>query len=119
MSLPTYHSTDPEVIASGLKTIRRWRRISGILLILYLPTAFLATSALGEDAGGYVALCYMLLFVASGSMAHSSKCPRCRELFHANQLWHNSFTYCCLHCQLPLNPTPSKFEVRPESMSED
>ncbi|MES2596453.1 MAG: hypothetical protein V4662_14005 [Verrucomicrobiota bacterium] len=113
-------STDPEVIASGLKALRRRRLIVNIICILYFPGMFALLMVPDDAVELAIGVGFLPLIFCSLSLL-ISECPRCGEWFHTKGWLHKSFTRECLHCQLPLDQSAPKGELMPrdESHSSD
>ncbi|GEP45145.1 hypothetical protein [Brevifollis gellanilyticus] len=97
-------TTDPEVIAVGLKALRRRRLIVWTAMLAPL-VAFAVFEGSYMD---YVVPFYFLLMLLGPTSIVLSECPRCGELFHIKGIFSSVSTRYCLHCNLPLKEPPPK-----------
>lgn len=92
----------PEVIAHGLRRIRLRRWFLWVVLIIYLPTMWLAQQVTGSFHGALpVFFAWVLLLIMATAWSATVRCPRCGNYYHVNGMM-LLYLRRCLHCQLPL-----------------
>lgn len=90
----------------GLRKIRRLRRSLWALMLAFVPLIWLVTRFTESRT---VMMLILIIWVAGvvhfAARAAFSKCPRCRNYFHATagtpSFW-NLLARRCTHCELPL-----------------
>jgi len=101
--IPFEGSIDPNGLLLDLHAIRRRRRLTWIVFLLFGPVVWLTAARFGSHGALYAALLSMAIFATANALVHQSKCPRCGRPFHTTGGWHNPWTRKCLHCQLRLD----------------
>jgi hypothetical protein len=100
-------------VADRTKTLRAWRRYTGLLLATFIPGAFamsLLLKTLGFAQNSIVimipASAWAIGFLYFGARLVFAKCPSCGESFHTGPKKKGlPFQNTCSHCGLSLDAT--------------
>lgn len=99
----------PDSVKTGLREIRRRRRLHRIILLTAIVCAAILVATSGDRLFAWLAIVGVVALAVTAQYAFESTCPRCGQQFASRPgEYHNPLTQRCLHCGLRLRATDAE-----------
>lgn len=89
---------DSDAIIAELKTLRRWRRATLLLLAISPVVVLILYYLPWPNASEILAFCWVAVIAVPLARTVHSPCPRCGYQFFSTLVWTQPWARACIHC---------------------